>query len=183
MLVIGIAATLRSWKGHEYLVQAFSRLSTRPSRLVILGDGPQRETLRRQIMELGVQDRVFMPGDQRDVLPWLQAMDIFVLPSYANEGVPQAIMQAMLCALPVVTTPIGSIGEIVTHDSTGLLVKPKDAVEIDTSAMAIEQVTAELLRRVTGFASVFAPGTAGVPWPDSKATPEESLRRGKESRR
>lgn len=140
VLVIGIAATLRSWKGHEYLVQAFSRLSTRPSRLVILGDGPQRETLRRQIMELGLQDRVFMPGDQRDVLPWLQAMDIFVLPSYANEGVPQAIMQAMLCALPVVTTPVGSIGEIVTHDSTGLLVKPKDA---DDLWQALEKLAAD----------------------------------------
>jgi glycosyltransferase involved in cell wall biosynthesis len=140
VLVIGIAATLRSWKGHEYLVQAFSRLSTRPSRLVILGDGPQRETLRRQVMELGLQDRVFMPGDQRDVLPWLQAMDIFVLPSYANEGVPQAIMQAMLCALPVVTTPVGSIGEIVTHDSTGLLVKPKDADEL---WQALEKLAAD----------------------------------------
>jgi len=140
VLVIGIAATLRSWKGHEYLIQAFSRLSTRPSRLVILGDGPQRETLRRQIMELGLQERVFMPGDQRDVLPWLQAMDIFVLPSYANEGVPQAIMQAMLCALPVVTTPIGSIGEIVTHDSTGLLVKPKDADEL---WQALEKLAAD----------------------------------------
>lgn len=140
VLVIGIAATLRSWKGHEYLIQAFSRLSTRPSRLVILGDGPQRETLRRQIMELGLQERVFMPGDQRDVLPWLQAMDIFVLPSYANEGVPQAIMQAMLCGLPVVTTPIGSISEIVTHDSTGLLVRPKDAEEL---WQALERLAAD----------------------------------------
>jgi len=140
VLVIGIAATLRSWKGHEYLIQAFSRLSTRPSRLVILGDGPQRETLRRQIMELGLQERVFMPGDQRDVLPWLQAMDIFVLPSYASEGVPQAIMQAMLCGLPVVTTPVGSIGEIVTHDATGLMVKPKDADEL---WQALEKLAAD----------------------------------------
>jgi glycosyltransferase involved in cell wall biosynthesis len=155
VLVIGIAATLRSWKGHEYLIQAFSRLSTRPSRLVILGDGPQRETLRRQIMELGLQERVFMPGDQRDVLPWLQAMDIFVLPSYANEGVPQAIMQAMLCGLPVVTTPVGSIGEIVTHDATGLMVKPKDADEL---WRALEKLAADtsLRNRLGAQARQFA---------------------------
>ena len=139
-LIVGIVATLRSWKGHEYLIQAFSRLSARPSQLVILGDGPQREALRKRAQALGLQDRVFMQGEQRDVLPWLQAMDIFVLPSYANEGVPQAVMQAMLCALPVVTTPIGSIGEIVTHDSTGLMVKPKDS---DDLWHALEKLAAD----------------------------------------
>ncbi|MBI5782467.1 MAG: glycosyltransferase family 4 protein [Gammaproteobacteria bacterium] len=154
-LVIGIVATLRSWKGHEYLVEAFSRLSARSSQLVILGDGPQREALRQRVQALGLQDRVFMQGDQRDVLPWLQAMDIFVLPSYANEGVPQAIMQAMLCALPVVTTPIGSIGEIVTHDSTGLMVKPKDA---DDLWQALEKLAADasLRNRLGAQARQFA---------------------------
>ncbi len=154
-LIIGIAATLRSWKGHEYLIEAFSRLSTRPSRLVILGDGPQRDALHRQIMQLGLQERVFMPGDQRDVLPWLQALDIFALPSYANEGVPQAIMQAMLCGLPVVTTPIGSIGEIVTHDSTGLMVKPQD---IDHLWQALERLAADasLRNRLGNQARQFA---------------------------
>ncbi|GAB4511974.1 MAG: glycosyltransferase family 4 protein [Sulfuricaulis sp.] len=155
ILVIGIVATLRSWKGHEYLIQAFSRLSTRPSRLVILGDGPQREVLRERVEALGIQERVFMPGDQRDVLPWLQAMDVFVLPSYANEGVPQAIMQAMLCALPVVTTPVGSIGEIVTHDATGLMVKPKDA---DDLWQALEKLAADasLRNRLGNQARQFA---------------------------
>jgi glycosyltransferase involved in cell wall biosynthesis len=82
-------------------------------------------------------------------------MDIFVLPSYANEGVPQAIMQAMLCALPVVTTPIGSIGEIVTHDSTGLLVKPKDADEL---WQALEKLAADasLRNRLGAQARQFA---------------------------
>lgn len=154
-LVIGIVATLRSWKGHEYLIEAFSRLSARSSQLVILGDGPQREVLHQRVQALGLHDRVFMPGNQRDVLPWLQAMDIFVLPSYANEGVPQAIMQAMLCALPVVTTPIGSIGEIVTHDSTGLMVKPKDADEL---RQALERLAADasLRNRLGNQARQFA---------------------------
>lgn len=96
-----------------------------------------------------------MPGDQRDVLPWLQALDIFALPSYANEGVPQAIMQAMLCGLPVVTTPIGSIGEIVTHDSTGLMVKPQD---IDHLWQALERLAADasLRNRLGNQARQFA---------------------------
>ena len=154
-LVIGIVATLRSWKGHEFLLWAFARLADRQARLVIVGDGPQRDALRQSAAALGLQDRVIMPGNQRDVLPWLQALDIFVLPSYANEGVPQAIMQAMLCALPVVTTPIGSIGEIIAHDSTGLMVRPRDA---DDLWQALEKlaVDASLRNRLGTQARQFA---------------------------
>ncbi len=57
-------------------------------------------------------------------MPWLQALDLFTLPSYGEEGVPQAIMQAMACALPVVSTPVGAIGEAVEDGVTGLLVAP-----------------------------------------------------------
>ncbi len=129
-IIIGIVATLRSWKGHRYLLQAFARMPDRSARLLIVGDGPQRDALAHEIAGLNLTDRVIMPGDQRDVLPWLQAMDIFALPSYANEGVPQAIQQAMACGLPVVSTPVGSIGEIIEHDSTGLMVIPKDADDL-----------------------------------------------------
>src|SRR6185295_526207 len=49
---------------------------------------------------LGLADRVRLAGNQNDVAPWLAALDVFALPSYANEGVPQALLQAMLMALP-----------------------------------------------------------------------------------
>jgi glycosyltransferase involved in cell wall biosynthesis len=124
--LIGIVATLRSWKGHAYLIEAFSRLENRAARLAIVGDGPQRENIAAQLAALGVGDRVILPGNLSDVTPWLQALDVFVLPSYANEGVPQAILQAMLCGLPVVTTSIGSITEAVQHDVTGLIVEPRN---------------------------------------------------------
>ena len=51
-------------------------------------------------------------GNQADVVPWLQALDVFALPSYANEGVPQALVQAMLVGLPCVTTNVGGIPEL-----------------------------------------------------------------------
>jgi len=124
--VIGIVATLRSWKGHQYLLEAFAGLARADARLVIVGDGPRRAAIEQEIIQLGLDDRVIMPGNQADVLPWLQAMDVFVLPSYANEGVPQAILQAMLCALPVVTTHVGSIGEAIQHEHTGLIVPTRD---------------------------------------------------------
>ena len=126
IFLIGVVATLRSWKGHKYLVEAFAALQDRRSRLVMVGDGPGNENLRRQVTELGISDRVQMPGNQADVVPWLRALDLFILPSYANEGVPQAIMQAQACGIPVISTAVGSISEIVAHEVTGLLVEPRD---------------------------------------------------------
>ncbi len=64
------------------------------------------------------------------MVPWLQALDIFALPSYANEGVPQALIQAMLVALPCVTTHAGSIAELARHEDTALVVPMKDAAAL-----------------------------------------------------
>lgn len=123
---IGIVATLRSWKGHAYLLDALAAFARPDWQLLIVGNGPQREALERRIAELGLGDRVALVGQQDHPEQWLQALDIFCLPSYANEGVPQAVLQAMLTALPIVTTPIGAITEAVTHDKTGLIVPPRD---------------------------------------------------------
>ncbi len=124
--IVGIVATLRSWKGHRFLVDAIAALGDKRVLLVIVGDGPGRDNLRAQVRTLGLEEQVLMPGNQEEVAPWLRAFDVFALPSYANEGVPQSIMQAMACGCPVVSTPIGSIGEIVEHGKTGLMVPPRD---------------------------------------------------------
>ncbi len=122
---IGIVATLRSWKGHHHLLEAFSLLDAPEWRLLIVGDGPRRAFIEGVIGRLRLGDRVRMVGQRNDAERWLQALDIFCLPSYANEGVPQALLQAMLTALPVVTTPVGSITEAVTDEVTGLIVPPE----------------------------------------------------------
>ena len=129
-ILIGIVATLRSWKGHRFLFEALAALPDRSTRLAVVGDGPQREALEAAARQLSISDRVLFAGNQADVAPWLRAFDLFCLPSYANEGVPQALMQAMACALPVVTTPVGSIGEIVQDADTGRLVAPQDAIAL-----------------------------------------------------
>jgi glycosyltransferase involved in cell wall biosynthesis len=128
--IIGIVATLRSWKGHRYLIDAVAALNDPGVLLAIVGDGPGRDNLRAQVRALGLEDRVIMPGNQDDVAPWLRAFDVCALPSYANEGVPQALMQAMACGCPVVTTAVGSIGEIVEDGRTGLMVAPRDAAAL-----------------------------------------------------
>ncbi|APV49648.1 glycosyl transferase family 1 [Betaproteobacteria bacterium GR16-43] len=134
-LVVGIVATLRSWKGHRYLIEAIAAMHRADVRLVVVGDGPQREALEALARERHVP--AVFAGNQDDVAPWLQALDLFCLPSYANEGVPQALMQAMACGLPVITTDVGSIGEIVTDGVTGLLVTPQDAAALRSAIEAL----------------------------------------------
>jgi glycosyltransferase involved in cell wall biosynthesis len=120
--LIGIVATLRSWKGHRFLVSAMTDPRLEGARLVLVGDGPQEPALRAQIAELGLGERVRLAGRQDDVRPWLHALDVFVLPSTDNEGLPQALMQAMACELPVVTTAAGAIPELVRGGENGLVV-------------------------------------------------------------
>lgn len=124
--VIGIVATLRSWKGHRYLIEAFATLPHPGIHLLVVGDGPQRAALDAQVAALGLGARISFAGNQADVVPWLRAIDIFALPSYANEGVPQAILQAFACALPVVTTDAGAIGEVARDGDTALVVGKED---------------------------------------------------------
>lgn len=128
--VIGIVATLRSWKGHRYLVEAMTLLRHRDALLVIVGDGPQAGAIRVQVAGLGLSERVRLVGNQQDVVPWLQALDLFVLPSYANEGVPQGLVQAMAVGVPCVTTDAGAIGEIAINDATALVVAKQNAVAL-----------------------------------------------------
>jgi glycosyltransferase involved in cell wall biosynthesis len=127
--LVGIVATLRSWKGHRLLIEAIAGLGAGVE-LVMVGEGPMRDVLEADVEKLGLRSRARFAGNQRDVLPWLRALDVFALPSYANEGVPQALVQAMLTGLPCVTTHVGSIAELATHERTALVVPPKDALAL-----------------------------------------------------
>jgi glycosyltransferase involved in cell wall biosynthesis len=130
---VGIVATLRSWKGHLYLLDAFAQLAQPQLRLLIVGEGPMRAPIEERVAALGLADRVSFAGQRNDPERWLQALDVFCLPSYANEGVPQAILQAMLCGLPIVTTPVGAILEAVADGDTALVVPPRDAAAMATA--------------------------------------------------
>jgi glycosyltransferase involved in cell wall biosynthesis len=152
-LVIGIAATLRSWKGHDYLLQAFAEMAdTFPSaHLLIAGNGPRREHLRERITASGLPERIHLIGHREDIPDVLGAMDVFALPSYANEGVPQAIMQAMAMELPVVSTTVGAIDEAVEDGITGYLVEPKSVERLKEQLANL--LASEELRHKMGAAA------------------------------
>ena len=130
---LGIVATLRSWKGHLYLLDAFAASAPDNWSLLVIGDGPMRSVIQEKVEALGLSARVKLVGQQDKPELWLKTLDIFCLPSYANEGVPQAILQAMLTGLPIVTTPVGAILEAVADGETALVVPPKDSAALATA--------------------------------------------------
>lgn len=136
---LGIVATIREWKGHRFLLDAMKEVHARHPewRLVIVGDGSPRPSLEARVAELGLQGVVRFLGNRDDVPQCMATFDLFVLPSFAEEGVPQAIMQAMACGLAVVSTPVGAIGEAVQDGLTGHLVAPRDAAALAKGLLAL----------------------------------------------
>lgn len=129
---IGILATLRDWKGHDDLIDAFALLKDEfPEwQILVIGDGPRRPDIERRCMDLGLADRILLVGNQDNVPEWLNCLDLFVLPSFGDEGVPQGLMQAMACGVPAISTPIGAIGEALQDGQTGLMTPPRDVPKL-----------------------------------------------------
>ena len=138
MPVIGIVASLRRAKGHHLLIDALAGLPA-PTRLLVIGDGAQRAALEKQADAALPPGRVLFAGRQGDVLPWLQALDAFVLPTL-HEGIPQSLSQAMGVGLCCVTTPVGGIPEIAEDGHSALFVTPGD---VDSLRAGIERVLAD----------------------------------------
>lgn len=150
--LVGTIGVLRSWKGHSYFIQAASLiLQKRPEVFfLIVGDGPGRPYLEQQIKEYHLEKKVRIVGHRPDVEHAFAALDLFVLASTANEGVPQAVLQAFAMKKPVITTGIGGITEVVKEGKTGRLVSPKDPralaeqilIHIDNPSFGKEMVEA-----------------------------------------
>ena len=125
--VIGNVAALAWHKGQKDLIAAMPGvLRVMPeTRLVIVGEGDQRESLTKQTVELELQDRVIFTGMRHDVPRLLTAFDLFCMPSYL-EGLCNSVLEAFAMKVPVVATRAGGLPEIVRHEETGLLTPPND---------------------------------------------------------
>ncbi len=128
--LVGIVGRLVPIKAHEVFLDAAARLAARSSvHFVIVGDGELRATLEARVAALGLGPRVHFLGWRAD-LPRIYAdLDVVALSSL-NEGSPVALIEAMAAARPVVSTRVGGVEDVVTHDRTGLLVPSRDAVAL-----------------------------------------------------
>ena len=160
---VAILATLRDWKGHDDLLDAWVVLRERIGgwQLLVIGDGPRRAHLEGRVAAMGLANDVRFAGNQDDVPGWLACAQIMTLPSFGDEGVPQSLMQAAACGLPAVATPIGAIREAVIDGETGLLVPPRDPVQL---AGALERLMtdAALRVRMSRAAHAYAQANFGI---------------------
>lgn len=122
-IVIGTVGSLVIRKGVHDLLRAAKTVRERtgaPFKLLIVGEGPQRGELEALANSLGLRNDVIFPGFQKAPLPFISAMDIFVLAS-AREGLPRVILEAMLLGKPVVASDVVGSRELVRKDVSGSL--------------------------------------------------------------
>ena len=158
MRLLGVGRLVRK-KGFDVLVDACGVLAERgvPFETHIIGpDGDHAEEIRARIAELGLSDRVLLPGrmGQTELCDAFRRADVFCMPCKVLEnndrdGIPNVLVEAMASGAPVVSTPVSGIPELVTDGDNGLLVTPGDPEALADALLRIEndRLLAEQLGR------------------------------------
>jgi glycosyltransferase involved in cell wall biosynthesis len=151
-----IVARLSSEKNHRLLLAAFADVVRRieGARLLIVGDGSERDAIRREIARRGLDGSIRMLGVRHDVARILAAADLGVLSS-DREGLPIAVLETMAAARPVVVTAVGDLPSVVRDGEAGRVVPPRDPA-------ALAAALAELLADPARAAEMGARGRALV---------------------
>ena len=135
-LVIHVS-NFRPVKRVEAVIDVFDRIRRRvPSRLLLVGDGPDLDRAVRRARDLGLSDAVVPLGEQEQVVPLLSVADLFLLPS-AQESFGLAALEAMACQVPVVASRVGGLPEVIEHGVTGFLHDPDDLEGMASSGAAL----------------------------------------------
>lgn len=149
--VIGTVGRVQDVKNHAGLVQAFVQLRAMlpqhrdRMRLVIVGAGPLLPALQQQVADAGLADAVLLAGGRNDIAAVMQSFSVFAMSSIA-EGMPVTLLEAMSSGLPVVSTRVGGIPDVVTDHETGALVPVGDAAAM-AAALAVYVQDPALARR------------------------------------
>ena len=151
MKVIAHVSNLRPVKRVDTVMAVFARVNRQvPSRLLIVGDGPELGTVYRLGRELGISHLVDAMGSQDAVIPLLSAADLFLLPS-SQESFGLAALEAMACQVPVVASDVGGLPEVIESGRSGFL-HPVDDVE-GMAASAVHLLTDETTHRRVAVAA------------------------------
>ncbi len=151
--VVGTVGSLTAVKNQTLLISAVAQLTEArvDVRLLIVGDGPLRESLAQQAFEVGIADRVCFTGWREDVPALLSAMDAYVCSS-ASEGMSNAVLEAMAAGLPIVTTDVGDHAVMIRNHRDGLIIEPHSATALAQALRTL--VFAPDLRRRLGAAAL-----------------------------
>ncbi len=134
--IIGTAGSLIKRKRVDLFIEAFSRLKGRDVVGLIVGAGPEEGGLKALAAKRGIADRVIFTGFTPDAISYINAMDVFVLPS-GKEGLPRVILEAMLMGRPVVAFDVVGPSELVDDKKTGFLLKDSGRVHIAEAVDAL----------------------------------------------
>jgi glycosyltransferase involved in cell wall biosynthesis len=130
--VIGYIGQLISRKGLDVLLRAFAALDVPAKRLVLVGEGPQRDELESLARALGCADRVQFMGFRTDRLALLKGFDVFALPSRL-EGIPRCLMESMAAGIPIVSSDIPGSADLIRPADAGLLFPLDDVAALTAS--------------------------------------------------
>lgn len=167
-LVVGFAGRLHYLKGLDLLIEAIPLVKARFSRVefVIIGSGPEEESLKQLARERGVSESVRFAGYRRNAWRLMPAFDVVVLPS-REEAQSIALLEAMACGKPVVAARVGGVPEVVDDGVTGLLYPAGDVA-------ALAAALIEVLKDASKRASMGAAGRWRV---GERFSREEMLRK------
>ena len=142
--IVGVVTRMRVRKGVEEFIRAIGEVrETRPEvHGVIVGEVSLDDTMQDLVRSLRLESHLSLLGRRSDMPEVLSAFDVFVLSSH-DEGMSNAILEAMAMEKPVVATDVGGTGEVVRHGHSGLLVPPKDPHAL---AVAVSEVLAQPAR-------------------------------------
>jgi glycosyltransferase involved in cell wall biosynthesis len=152
-VVIGTVAVLREEKNIGLLLDAFLQVHSLDPRamLLIVGDGPMKESLEDRAEELGLKDVCWFEEATLTPADWMRAIDVFVLCS-RSESFPNALLEAMACGCCPVGSRVGGMSELITHEETGLMFDSGDVAQL---ADALCRLTRDQELR-SGFAKAAA---------------------------
>lgn len=148
-ILIGCAGSLFETKGQHHLINAFPGILEKipTCRLVIVGDGPQREYLKDLVRKNRVEEKVVFTGYRDDIPNILNSLDMMVIPSVWQEPFGLVVVEAMFGGIPVIASDVGGIPEIIKNNITGELF-PAGNEEALTAAVLKILCEEELRRKI-----------------------------------
>lgn len=148
--IIGYVGRLDEQKGVPYLIAAASELlkDGMNIKLIIVGDGPMLPTLRKQCDEQSISESVIFTGHSSNVPAVMSAFDIQVFPSLW-EGSPLALFESMAVGLPIVSTNVDGLGEVLRHNESALLVRPRSSRELSKAIHELVNNPAKAVKLAT----------------------------------
>lgn len=131
-------------KGFDVLIKAFNRIHDASFKLLILGEGQERDKLEQMVEQNSLTNKIKFIGLVNNVKDYLSAADVFVLAS-RSEGLPCSIIEAMFTKLPIVATDVGGNSELIANDYNGYLVPPENELELANTLKMVMSDKSKLL--------------------------------------